>query len=150
MSILKSFTFVLLIFSSFIVSATSYTVDLNVPSQTASISNTGIETSFSDDWILTVDSGSQVLMTFAPANVNLGFFSFNINNFKVDSSGTIWTKIFTTSTTINVSGTATGAGGIYTVSSAVSAVPVPAAVWMMGTALVGMVSFGRRKVALAA
>ncbi len=150
MSILKSFTFVLLIFSSFIVGATSYTVDLNAPSQTSDfIANT--DSSFSDDWTLTVASGTQVMLSFSPVtNLMVPVFgTFNINDFQVDNTGT-WSKLFLTNSNINVTGVASGAGGFYNLVSTVStvsAVPVPAAVWMMGTALVGLVSFGRRKAA---
>ncbi|MEQ1636557.1 MAG: hypothetical protein ABL903_07685 [Methylococcales bacterium] len=43
-----------------------------------------------------------------------------------------------------------GLGGAYSILTSVSAVPVPAAVWFMGSAMIGLFSFRKRKAALAA
>ena len=154
MSFFKSFVFVCLMGSSFFANATSYTVDLINESQTSDlivlpdpIHNPGI--TFNDTWDLNVAAGTEVTLTFAPVNLEAipgtGIFLLHIDNFLIDNDGSLVTT-FIASTIIDVEGFADGAfGGAYTVVSSVSAVPVPAAAWLFGSALIGLVSFSRRK-----
>ena len=155
----KGLVFVFLMGSSFFANATSYTVDLFNESQTSDLITFGSQ--FTDTWDLSVDAGTEVTLTFAPVNIDLGpvipggasVFFLHISDFKIDGSGGL-VRSFLASVnpySINVEGFSDGiAGGAYTVVSTVSAVPVPAAAWLFGSALIGLVSFSRRKIVLPA
>ena len=62
-----------------------------------------------------------------------------------DSSG--YNAAFTaTATTLATAGTNTAFRGVVYVPSSIAAVPVPGAIWLFGSALLGMIGFKRRKV----
>ena len=131
-----------------------YQVDLSFNSQTILA---GANEGITDYWSLNATAAGIYTLAFqSPA---LG--SASINNFSVAqgsqpaSSTGIFTLDVTTPGTYDflVTGTAgTGfssglvtIGGIYTVATNFAPVPVPAAIWFMGTALFGMLASARRK-----
>jgi hypothetical protein len=145
MSVIKIFTFVLLMFTSFITNAITSINENESKTQTYIGSST-----INDIWTFDVPTGNVGSITFSSSQI-ANFFS--IANFSVaPTAGTGGSLVFNNLSGLNtftVTGSTNGAfGGSYNVTTgALSAVPVPAAVWMMGTALVGLVSFGRRKTA---
>ncbi|NOT85369.1 MAG: hypothetical protein HOP02_11455 [Methylococcaceae bacterium] len=135
--------------------------DLNAPSATlpfdgtgsAAVMSTAGATNFSDIIKLSVTSSEVADITFA--NQAFGGL-FDITGFLADDltngyTGLNFANLGMGDYVFQVTGTSAGiSGGLYTVNTVVSAIPVPAAVWFMGSAMVGLFSFRKRKIALAA
>ena len=136
--------------------STPYLVDLSFNSQTIyADANEGIY----NYWRLNATQTGTYHLTFASTTLDL--LNVKIDNFTVDPVGSSLpaspTGMFTVTTPgtydFMVTGTAgTGfsngqatIGGIYTVTTDFAPVPVPAAIWFMGTALFGMLASARRK-----
>ncbi len=174
MSVLKNFTFVVLMFTTFITNAITFNEEESgvfnldpaplVPSLSINANESKTQSFFidlqselpisiNDTWTFDVPTGNVGSITFSSSQI-ANFFS--IANFSVvPTAGTSGSLVFNNLSGLNtftVTGSTNGSfGGSYNVTTGeLSAVPVPAAVWMMGTALVGLVSFGRRKTALVA
>lgn len=145
-----------------IIASASTVTSLSSGSSTATPSSyTGTGQSFitapiggvSDIWQLKVGDGEIADITFTSNDlVNFGLKFFNIENYAVSPSATVSGLVASAVPyQFTVTGTSNGiGGGSYLVGTKVSTVPVPAAVWLMGSALVGLVSFGRRKAGSAA
>lgn len=128
---------------------------------TASNSHSGITAGFSDVWDINLQPSSE---TFSIVNSVPKFASFIVeysldggNNYTVYdlASASVFGETYTASIVdlsafkLRISGDATnslGLSGSYqmTVNSSVQAVPVPAAVWLFGSALLGLVGVTRR------
>lgn len=103
-----------------------------------------------DSWDL--DIGANEMASISFTNVTFGVV-LNIGGFLVDNGTTYVFNGLTTDRTFSISGMADGwFGGGYTVAMTAipAAVPVPAAVWLMVSAMVGLFSFRKRKATLAA
>jgi len=135
---------------------TPYLVDLSFNSQTILA---GANEDITDHWSLNAAQTGTYSLTFASTtidllNVKIDDFSVALGSQPASSTG-IFTLDVTTPGTYDflVTGTAgTGfssgqatIGGIYTVTTDFAPVPVPAAIWFMGTALFGMLASARRK-----
>lgn len=134
--------------------AHNYTVDLSINNQVIYSNPVGINVGFGDTWDLTVAADQIVDISFVASNTG-GYFSenFNVTNTGVGTAPTmiIFSGLMEGSYQFLVGGNIRGiAGSEYTVSTDVSTVPLPAAAWLMGTALIGLVSFSRRKAVLPA
>lgn len=138
MFFLRSFAFVFLLCSSFLANAAAVFPD---PVETLSIGIDEIQP-------ITSIGNEPDVWTFTIPNEVLGgsiFFTPNdsIQDFKVTGlTGLIDLQPGVYTFTVD------GKDGGYTVETT-SSVPVPAAAWLMGSGLVGLISFGRRKVAIA-
>lgn len=148
-----------------------YMVDLNEVTQTIIA---GKSESVTDFWTLDVLTEGTVDITFASATIvalNVAIDNFTASNDgTTNASGIYHLDLLPGTYNFFVSGTAKdgfsqpiggsaidlGIGGIYTVTTGftkgdingdgdISQVPVPAAVWFMGTAMFGLLTIGRRK-----
>ena len=118
--------------------------------------------SSSATWSLSINDlaqGAYDIYYYAPAHTSVptGAFTINgtarqsLNGSTTMSQGVSWDVLFgvaidaTETLTITRVGTSGNAGlsGLQIVSA--SAVPVPAAIWLFGTALIGLVGFGKRR-----
>jgi hypothetical protein len=149
MSFLRFSVFIFLMGSSFF--ANALTIDLSVDTQEATfLPGSG---SFADTWELEVLTGKIVDVNFSAVNISFASIDLNIANFDVTntSNGFFATSLTEGLYTFLVIGDVTGAsGGVYTVSTSVSQIPLPAAAWLFGSAFIGLISFGRRRIALPA
>lgn len=102
-------------------------------------------TNISDTWTLTVEPGYKADISFANNPLTVSALQiWNISGLTVTPAASLTN--LTGTTVFGVTGLASGiAGGAYSVGTVVSSVPVPAAAWLMGSALVGFASLGRRK-----
>lgn len=121
----------------------------------AIVSHTGMDsTSFSDTWQVTLDEFAP--NTFSIANtlgpISAFDFEYKINaadnwtGFDASSFGGRELSITLTNLSgffLRVSGSVTGFQGGYQMR--VDAIPVPAAVWLFGSAVIGFAGFSRRK-----
>ncbi len=148
---------------------TPYLVDLTEVTQTIVA---GINEPVTDYWKLEVLTEGTYGLSFASATIvalNVAIDGFSVSKDSMTSASGIYTlDLQPGSYDFFVSGTAKdgfshdigpialGIGGIYTVTTDfvegdvngdgdVSKVPVPAAVWFMGTAMLGLLTIGRRK-----
>ncbi len=99
-----------------------------------------------DIWTISVDPGYTAEIAFKnnPLSVQ-GFKIWDIDNFTILSPSEILTGL-TGIRSFFVSGKASGiSGGAYSVGTIVSAVPVPAAAWLMLSGLIGSLALGRSK-----
>lgn len=140
-----------------------YLVDLGVTTQTIIA---GINEPVTDYWSVTLDEDGFLDISFATQTITA--LNVAISDFAVEYDGaTSGSGIFTLALVAGtydflVTGVASGGfdpsnpalpagiGGIYSVTTEFSAgdvgeVPVPAAVWFMGTAMLGLLTVGRRK-----
>lgn len=104
-----------------------------------------------DTWTLNVGAGEKADIAFTNNNlVAFGVQFFDITGFTVLPSASM-TGLTAGVYSFAVTGSSVGfGGGSYLVGTKVSPIPVPAAIWLMGSALVGLVSFSRRKTGMAA
>jgi hypothetical protein len=139
--------------------ALPYTINLDVNTQTIIA---GAEEIIANYWSIVLAEAGNLEVTFAENDIPA--LDIVINDFTVDhmGAGVSHSGIFSFSNlavgdvlTFKVTGTATpggpalsaggSVGGVYSVTTDFSAVPVPAAVWFMGTAMLGLLTVGRRK-----
>ena len=112
-------------------------------------------TSFSDTWQVTLDSFSPTTLNIANTLGPISAFNFE---YKLNAAALNWTSYDTSSFGgrelsislanitgffLRVSGDVTGVQGGYQMR--VETIPVPAAVWLFGSAMVGLAGFSRRK-----
>ncbi|MGZ5244936.1 MAG: hypothetical protein ACXWTL_08080 [Methylobacter sp.] len=158
MSMFKYIAFSLLLSVPMIGGATTTTVESLFGSSVPSLSSfdgpfgTGGEVrniesgAFVDLWTLSVDPGESATIGFKSLDLPVG----GVDIFKID--GFTWaplgsyglTNLSTGVYDFIVFGSAVGAaGGVY--AGGVSAVPLPAAVWLFGSAMLGLLSLAKRK-----
>jgi hypothetical protein len=140
---------------------TPYLVNLGVTTQTILAGkNEGI----TDFWMVTLAESGKLDISFASSSINI--INVAITDFKVSKDGVVdddgmfsmdlvagTYKFFVEGLAgagLDIPGLGQGGlGGIYTVSTVFTAgdvvIPVPAAVWFMGTAMLGLLTVGRRK-----
>ncbi|MCX7089524.1 MAG: hypothetical protein NTV00_15915 [Methylococcales bacterium] len=167
MSIFKSVVLGALLTAPMLVGATTTTSYSSSTSPSSSYTGNGTGqldkdyslTGFSDSWTLNVGSGDVATLTFSPTTLSQrGASLLSLDGFSVNGETGNFFKAGITAGIYNFSVASTAASGLFggtytgttTVASAVSAVPVPAAVWFMGSAMVGLFSFRKRKVTLVA
>ena len=168
MSILKSLTLVLLLNMPMIAMASTITHLTETPSGAIYFDDTNLNPGdsastflvydihepgftpekFTNTWTLSVGSGESAVITFNAAYGD----SYEISDFRAGANnGELSFSRLTGTHTFTITGTPTGAsGGGYEIETKVSAVPLPATAWLMASALIGLVSFGRRKKSIAA
>ncbi len=149
--------------------ATPYLVDLTEVTQTIVA---GVNEPVTDYWELEVLTEGTYNLSFASVSIvalNVAIDGFSVSKDSMANASGIYTLDLQPGTyDFSVSGAARdgfshdigpialGIGGIYTVTTDfttgdvdgdgdVSQVPVPAAVWFMGTAMLGLLTVGRRK-----
>jgi hypothetical protein len=100
----------------------------------------------SDVWNLFVGAGEIAKITFEPKNLaQFGIKFFNIDNFTV-LPNSLMTGLAAGSHFFSVTGISNGLlGGSYQVGASVAQTPIPAAVWLFGSALMGLTGISRRK-----
>lgn len=140
-------------------SSAPYTINLGVDTQTIIAA---AEENILNYWSLVLADAGTLDISFTATNVPL--LEIGINGFSVEeaSQGSSASGIFTFEglsagdiLTFIVTGTATPggpalstggqAGGLYSVTTDFTVVPVPAAAWLMGTAMLGLLTVGRRR-----
>ena len=113
----------------------------------------------SDSWSFKLASNSNVELEVTPSQFNL-FGSqiigtnlsgtFGVTPIAMGQIMSLGTLLANTVYTINLTGVVTGAiGGGYDGALRVAAVPVPAAAWLFGSAILGLTLFSRRRNQLA-
>lgn len=156
MTILKTIALSVLLAMPVIGNANSV-FNLNTVSTSASFGNT-VQGVFEDTWNFDVldNNGIGVSATNIAVTIEGAISGFSAtldgNALSPVSTGSPLLQLLTFTLPASAAGSHSlvlggdaGIGSSYGGSISVSAVPVPAAAWLMGSALVGLVSFGRRK-----
>ena len=117
------------------------------------VTHIGSSTEFEDTWTLTVSGPATV--TLIISHVDLDLYDWSVTDLlgNLTGSGAIdagieFTQALadTTDYILTITGGFTGfGGGSYDVLAQISAVPLPAAVWCFGSALVGLAVVGRKR-----
>lgn len=104
--------------------------------------------SFNDVIKLAVDPGKSASIQFSVRDTNaLSFSSFSVFNPETSTSGLSFYNLAAGNYTFNLSGATDGTiGGLYSIQTAITTVPVPTTFWLMSSAIFGLISFGKRRV----
>jgi hypothetical protein len=170
-NLLKSMLGILVMGIAGFAHATSYTLTDNSPSgptlnpgDIANFGNSGPNgTNFSDNWYFQLGQpGAGGLVTNVDVTVGatniLNISSFSVSLYAATSGGAIISPVLATGTSFNlpslpsgmydllITGAATGvSGGQYVGTVAASAVPLPAAAWLLLSGLAGVGAMARRR-----
>lgn len=157
MKVIKSIVLGALLAMPLLASA-NITTNIGTPIGTVTLGNSSIANgSFADTWNFSMPANAGAMQFNAPNFTNIQGFSASLNGAAplLIQSIAQWPASLNlapgSSNSLVLSGNAGPGTAAYSVDmTPVSNVPVPAAIWLMGSALVGLVSFGRRKMGMAA
>lgn len=156
MKVIKSIVLGALLAMPLLASA-NITTNIGTPISTVNLGNSNIANgAFADTWNFSMPLDKNAVEFNAPSFTNIQGFSASLNGAAplLIQSIAQWPATLSlapgSANSLVLSGNAGPGVAAYNVQMTPSNVPVPAAIWLMGSALVGLVSFGRRKMGMAA